>query len=89
MYGNIGHAVDAKCARDLEGDAKRLKGRIDGNTKLVEAIESFAGGDDLYQIDNQEDRKTFFAIYGDLKMRLPGMEKEYDRLLELMEKEAR
>ena len=89
MYGEGAILKSSACIRDLEGDAKRLKSRIDKNIQLIEAIESFAVGDSLYQIDNQEDRKTFFAIYGDLKMRLPGMQNEYDRLLELMEKEAR
>ena len=88
MYGSQAGLANEKCARDLEGDAKRLKARIDVNMTLTGALEQFAHGDGIYQIEDHADRKTLFAIYGDLKMRQPGMMKEYDRLLELIEKEG-
>ena len=88
MYGSQSGLANTKCARDLEGDAKRLKKRIDVNNALIDALEQFAHDDGIYQIEDHGDRKTLFAIYGDLKMRQPGMAQEYDRLLEMIEKKG-
>lgn len=88
MYGGntIGSEPKA-CRRDLEGEAKRKKQRLDNNGEFILAIEKFANSEELYQIDDGRDRKTLFAIYGDLKMRHPALEKDYASILEEIEKE--
>ena len=84
MYGSQVGIDNAKCVRDLEGDAKRLKKRIDVNNALINALEQFSHDDGIYQIEDHADRKTLFAIYGDLKMRQPGMAQELSRLFEMI-----
>ena len=90
MYGLLKEEEEGtvRLVRDLEGYAKRLKVKIETNRTFIGALEQFVHRDGLYQIEDYADRKTLFAIYGDLKMRQPGIEKRYNHLLELMEKEG-
>ena len=78
----------AVCKRDYEADAKRLKASIDNNKEFTQAIKNFVDCNEFHQIEDFKDRKTFFAVYGSLSMKIPSMEKEYDRLLEELEKES-
>jgi len=90
MYGGnkMGHDMPKTCQRDLEGEAKYLKRKIDVNNNFVEALEKFAASEGFYQVEDHSDRKTLFAIYGDLKMRQPGLDGEYGKLLKLIEEKG-
>lgn len=89
MYGaNDNPAGIAKIScRDWEGDAKRLSGKIKCNGDFIAAIENFVNGKHFYQIDDANTLKAIFALYGELKMKQPNIEKELDMVLKEIEKQ--
>ncbi len=89
MYnGNNGGEKLQACRRDYEADAKRMKVRIDNNKSFATAIKNFVDCNEFRQIEDYQDRKTLFAVYGSLSMKIPSMEKDYERLLAEFEKDS-
>ncbi len=86
MY-NRKQAELAPCTRDLEQEAKRCKISIDTLTTFVAAMELLVDMDEIYQIDETEDRKTLFAIYGAFKLKIPQKTRRYEQLLKKLEEE--
>lgn len=88
MIHGYGNQVEVKeCKRDLEGDAKRLKRRIDAFSAMKDATETFVREGHLHWFDEREHRSAMLVTIAGLGLELPALQSEYERILDAIEKE--
>ncbi len=86
-YGTDGNVEPSRCKRDLEGDAQRLKKRIDTLSFMRDATENFVKSGYLHWLDEKEHRTALLVVIAGLGMEIPQLQLEYDRVLAEIEKE--
>lgn len=87
-YGYAEAVSGKECRRDLESDAKRLNKRIKTLKEFQQALLSFMSSDERhYVFDREQEAQLFFQVIGGLCIQIPRLEKEYDFILDQIEKE--
>ena len=85
--GNYETAKVSQCRPDYESMAARLHKRIEANQTCLEGLRVGLEAGSLRDLD-REDSKLIFAIIGNLILRARQDSKEYEQLLEEIEKKS-
>lgn len=84
MFDNTEISGGKECRPNYEEAAARLKKRIDADRGFLNAFAVFSLQGSFSSI-RDNDRQPFYAMFGELSLRLPGMDSEYANLLTKIE----
>ena len=91
MFNGYGEAVtkdSIPCKRDYEGEARRLRIKINAMAEIHKSLSSLMTSSLRYEVfDSKDEQLPFLALIGGLSISIPRLENEYESLLKSMESE--